>query len=288
MDILYRKRKNEDSSAAKILSRTKKNSKRIKESPRPPSLQTTRSSPRVKQQTAPLKDVKTLVVSLKRIGSTITKSTARSNSASSSDEDTKSKPGDDKDWAPRNEGDDYIETSDEETEDAKDAILSHKCGSCTKSFTTESILNRHVARLHSVACTEPSCNARFRTKKARDSHMKRVHEGIAPYQCRLCGNKFLRQGTLAAHMVIRHEEGEKKFSCVKCNKSFCLEENFQRHLKLHDFEAIKPLVCDLCDDRFENEVRLQRHLATLTHNTRSFKCNICAKGCGSRVALERY
>ncbi|OXA44317.1 Zinc finger protein 45 [Folsomia candida] len=281
------KRKIDDSSSPNEQTKV---SKRIKLEPKnrkPPSLQATRTSPRTRKQTTPPPCVKSLVISLNKVRPMKT-SAPISNSESSDEDNTKSEPGDEDDWVPKSEHDDYIEASDDEVEDKHDAtFLFHKCTSCVKSFASESTLNVHIARYHSVPCIVPLCPIRFRTQAARNAHLQRAHQGLAPYQCRICNKKCQRKNTLAAHMVIRHEKGEKKFSCAKCDKGFCLEENLERHLKLHEIEGIKPFVCDVCDSRFKNEEKRDRHAETHIRDIK-FRCRHCGKGYHDKPNMEKH
>ncbi|OXA40258.1 putative zinc finger protein 66 [Folsomia candida] len=138
--------------------------------------------------------------------------------------------------------------------------------------------------LSGIPCPAEGCTATFCSTKARNAHLRYAHEH--PYQCHICTKKFLSQGTLAAHKVIRHESGDKKFSCGKCEKSFCLEENFERHVTLHEVEGVKPEVCDVCDTRFRTKEQLDRHMET--HNRGRFQCQNCGKKCRDITDLDRH
>ncbi|XP_021959220.1 oocyte zinc finger protein XlCOF6 isoform X2 [Folsomia candida] len=210
---------------------------------------------------------------------------------SDSEEDTKS----DNEWTPKTENDTDSTPSDEEGVDEDEtgtaAARTHKCMFCTKAFTTQSFLCRHINRDHNIACPVTSCDSKFATMEARNSHLNVIHpdvsveEELDPYQCPICSTKC-RKSTFAVHMVIRHENGEKKFPCDKCPKSFCLIQNYERHVELHKFDGIKPFVCDVCDSRFADEARLQRHVAT--HKSKPAKCEQCGKSYSSKKALRKH
>ncbi|OXA38748.1 zinc finger protein 708 [Folsomia candida] len=265
------KRKREYSSPPKT--RTKQSKVQLDGVPTPEA-PTPRLSLRTKKRKVPPTHGENLISSPKK---THPIKTSNFNSESSGEDD--SPDNDDTDWSRKVRHVDSIATS--------DAIRPHKCTKCKKSFLIEQALTRHTAKFHGVPCLVPLCTAKFHSFRMRDAHLKSDHDGLVPYQCRICKTKFKYQGGLSMHMVMRHEKGEKKLSCVKCEKKFCLEDNLARHLKLHEVEGTKPVVCDMCDDRFENEERLKKHMELRSH-TRPFECPQCPQRCKSRTELDRH
>lgn len=130
----------------------------------------------------------------------------KSSLTSSSDEDTSSDD-DDNDSTPKIEPDaDISKPSDDNQTDivyTYDITRPHKCTFCLKYFPTEVMVSGHIKHYHSVVCTVPLCPARFSNIKSRNDHLKQTHDGLTPYQCQICKKRFLFEGKLAAHKVIK-------------------------------------------------------------------------------------
>ena len=52
----------------------------------------------------------------------------------------------------------------------------------------------------------------------------RMHEGIKPYECRLCNKTFTQKGNLKKHTIIQHSKTplaeRKRFECNACNRKY--------------------------------------------------------------------
>ncbi|XP_035716481.1 zinc finger protein 846 isoform X2 [Folsomia candida] len=261
-DQIKRKR---EISLAKKPEKTTPPIKCVKLEPRP-NLERTRPSPRIKPQAQPPKEP----ITKEKVSSTRSIPHVKSEPNSSNEND---------DWDPTDMDDTEV---DKVIPSSKRYPLPLKCTSCAKSFSTESMLTRHMARDHRYHCHV--CPVKLRRSHALTAHMRQVHPGILAYPCSLCDKKFKSSKARAAHMITRHEEGEKKFPCAKCDKRFCRVENLERHLELHEVEGVKPIVCDVCDDRFEDDERLRKHMDR--HN--AVTCHLCGVVCTTKWGMDRH
>ena len=62
-------------------------------------------------------------------------------------------------------------------------------------------------------------------------HM-RLHTGIKPYTCTVCGQVFSRSDHLSTHQ--RTHTGEKPYKCPSCPYSACRRDMITRHLRTHN------------------------------------------------------
>ena len=120
------------------------------------------------------------------------------------------------------------------------------CSQCTKSFTNQSNLLRHMKKDHDTFSCD-ICSQLFskwaQLKKHNTQfchhcmkhigpqlkrHINSVHKDVR-YSCDKCDKSFERQDTLQRHVKSEHQEIQ--YSCDKCDKSFNGPGNLQRHVK---------------------------------------------------------
>ncbi|CAD5216111.1 unnamed protein product [Bursaphelenchus xylophilus] len=103
-----------------------------------------------------------------------------------------------------------------------DLASSVGCGSCSKSFSTQIQLKRHVARVHDKRYTEKprdkqhkcnvdGCSKSFRTPGALDDHMN-THSDDRPFECQRCDKAFHGRASLAVHLRRYHLVSIKDFA----------------------------------------------------------------------------
>nr|XP_054760214.1 zinc finger protein 271-like isoform X3 [Lytechinus pictus] len=119
-----------------------------------------------------------------------------------------------------------------------------QCSFCSKTFTGNSSLNRHVK-----------------------SHM----EG-KPFQCMDCSMRFPDASALAKHSTMH--SGEKPFECSICSKRYANKYHFADHVKLHTGE--RPYACPMCERRFIRKADMKRHV-TIHTGERPYACSMCPK-----------
>lgn len=120
------------------------------------------------------------------------------------------------------------------------------CKFCEKTFSTISVLNRHI---------------------------RTVHEKIREYSCDLCDKSFQHKSHLLAHQSV-HSEKVRAFRCEICSLSFKTEPVLANHLKLHT--TIPNHICDICGSKFKSTTYLKIHKDSHV-TTRTISCDSCGK-----------
>ena len=102
------------------------------------------------------------------------------------------------------------------------------------------------------------CEAPYRRGETLHSELQ-VGEPISrPFQCEVCGKRFMQPGVLKTHSLIH--TGERPFTCEVCKKRFLLAWHLRRHALTHS--GVKPYACDLCGKEFNQSSNLKRHFPT--------------------------
>ncbi|XP_069362864.1 zinc finger protein 660-like [Maniola hyperantus] len=82
----------------------------------------------------------------------------------------------------------------------------YSCDICQMSFITKSNLNRHSlkhSKLRPHKCGQ--CNRAFGTNRDMIIHIKKDHDGIKEFECKICGNKYSAKRILRKHEVAVHK-----------------------------------------------------------------------------------
>lgn len=155
-----------------------------------------------------------------------------------------------------------------------------KCMGCTKSFSSTSLLARHITEHHPklLALICPNCNRRFASRAARDLHqsncMKRRTE------CYICKQTSRDIKMLRSHMVRSHT-GEAKFQCHLCPRKYLVEVNLKIHINSHT--KIGLMKCDYCSKEFSHIKYKKKHEFRCKQ---VFECCLCKKVLPSFAILK--
>ena len=129
------------------------------------------------------------------------------------------------------------------TFNTKKAVIQHEqnihfvsggwqCHKYHKNFSSFQYLRDH-SKIHNEAskyvCTEyGDCNKIFSSSKNLKRHIRGLHTGEKPYECRDCGKCFSASSNLSEHKTIH--TGVMKYTCTNCNKRFRLSSTLRKHV----------------------------------------------------------
>ena len=103
------------------------------------------------------------------------------------------------------------------------------CSECPMIFPTHHSLKLHL-RTHSrhrIPC--PTCNKTFTTNSILTRHIDRVHLNISSYTCDICGKKATSGYNLKVHKRIH--SATKHFFCDICGQGFNYKASLQGHMR---------------------------------------------------------
>ncbi|XP_043482597.1 zinc finger protein 595-like [Leptopilina heterotoma] len=202
--------------------------------------------------------------------------------------------------------------SNSESDQSVSDVSSFRCKHCTKCYTTEKSLQRHMLIHDEKKFVCNVCNMKFfrpdRLKSHRDRYghnegnvsepekpaddktaIKLINSWIREeldsdnegkgFPCDLCGKSYVTKKSLAKHRSNVHES-QQNF-CRNCGPECVCEEKAKIYIKP---EKTKIYTCDECGKSFEKENKLQKHLRIHERakeqqdsNFKRFLCHICSK-----------
>ncbi|XP_032997957.1 uncharacterized protein LOC117042524 [Lacerta agilis] len=99
-------------------------------------------------------------------------------------------------------------------------------------------LHSEVMEDNCLTVTSLAHGKHFRRRLDHTSHQT-IHTSEKPYQCFVCGRKFIQKGSLTEHQRIH--TGEKPYQCSECGKSFGQKSQLTFHQRTHSGK--KPYQC---------------------------------------------
>lgn len=132
------------------------------------------------------------------------------------------------------------------------------CSLCPETFKSSYLKRLHLANVHSVEEMKvkcPYCPKVYPQESIMSRHMRRVHLREKNVECDVCGDKFFGSYDLKLHML-KHN-GEKKFVCDTCGKKFSKKSNLNTHTMIHLRK------CEICNSSFAEHGDLKTHIRTV-------------------------
>lgn len=153
---------------------------------------------------------------------------------------------------------------------ARKKIAKFTCTKCFRTFTSETMLRRHIKivhRLNEYPCV--ICQKTFSTANLLHRHTSQIHRPGRDFECPQCKKAFQYRERLTAHMRIH---SEKTHVCTLCPKAYVTSKELTIHMRSHTNE--KPYKCEHCSDSFSQKDRLTLHVKK-KHLNIVYKCKYC-------------
>ncbi|KAJ9576790.1 hypothetical protein L9F63_006631, partial [Diploptera punctata] len=170
------------------------------------------------------------------------------------------------------------------SEDLKNNKCGYSCEVCRKIFKKKEVLRDHT-RIHSgvrpYVCHV--CGKQFRTRGLMKGHISRIHDRNKNFDCDICGRKFSEKGARDGHR--RSHTGERPLMCDKCGKSFMTYTSLYVHKRSHT--DYFPFSCSYCSKKFRTRATLSDHLVVHT-GEKPHTCDICGKSFGMRRIMIEH
>lgn len=112
----------------------------------------------------------------------------------------------------------------------------------------------------------------------------RLHSGVKPYSCDICGNQFRQSGDLSHHKISIHSS-ERAHQCEFCGKNFARKYSLVIHQRIHTNE--RNYKCEFCPMSFRAASYLQSHRRIHT-GEKPYDCLVCGKNFRVRSDLNRH
>ena len=202
----------------------------------------------------------------------------------------------------------------------KNKTLKFPCEQCSRSFSKEEILTRHIARRHEngsplqIPCN--FCNKSYTFRSMR-WHKKKSHGEVhvTRVQCESCGKSFNKPQLLELHIKQFHEPGSsaspseglndkglKQFFCHLCVKSYTKIYHLKDHIKNSHKEDIHiqdllvhinsgefpKISCKPCGKTFDERIELAYHIKNVHEGLKLYKCRTCEKSYSSHQYLTHH
>ncbi|XP_045583133.1 zinc finger protein 813 isoform X2 [Procambarus clarkii] len=165
----------------------------------------------------------------------------------------------------------------------------YPCNVCALLFTTQKELNYHKKKLHKdekcFVCEE--CGKSFQRRTSLQKHAINWHESnsaMGPFKCELCPKKFIRRIYLTNHKLRMHGL-DKKFLCQVCGNKFMTQNSLMAHMEVHNEH--KRFECTFCKKKFKRKEKLKYHERIHT-GERPFHCQLCVRGFVSKTKLDEH
>ncbi|XP_023711016.1 zinc finger protein 678 isoform X2 [Cryptotermes secundus] len=127
------------------------------------------------------------------------------------------------------------------------------CERCTKEFTSENMLFRHMNLVHGGTETCKKCGTVFMSKVKLDTHACELMK--QPFRCKICRKQFQDTVMLKKHMASHNFILAKPFQCSQCDTSFTHISKLNMHVRIFHCSPLTPQICvkcNVCGEVFPN------------------------------------
>lgn len=166
-----------------------------------------------------------------------------------------------------------------ENRNDKQSKMEYECHLCTKKFIRQKLLIDHLAVDHCGQAACVYCDKTFERSASFLHHIKNSHTDRRPYECQLCGQRFLAKNSMSSHK--RLHETREIFQCNQCDKQFFESNILTAHVRKDHEKLLFPYLCIICKKSFKANRSLQQHFYK-THQKN--RCTVC----GEQLPSKRH
>ena len=162
-----------------------------------------------------------------------------------------------------------------------------KCEDCNKGFTKYQSLKSHKQLTHSTKSLQCTiCSKTFSNDAYLNKHMK--YHSSGGFTCNICKKTLSTKASLKDHLETHKDPSERtyRYMCSYCGKRFALKSNLQDHVNKHT--GARPYKCDICQRAFGFRSMLMKHKIFVHSSEKPYKCGICQKGFKLMSLLQNH
>lgn len=150
-----------------------------------------------------------------------------------------------------------------------------RCSQCTCKFKSESRLERHRIRRHSLLNSFlcQYCGKDFKKHSHLNLHVQQIHMRLKQYKCRYCPELFVYISTRRYHELSHNNQ--RPYSCDSCDATFKDITTKRTHIQVHHI-LLKNYKCHFCEKDFHTKGSLMKH-KKIHIGIKNENCPVCGK-----------
>ena len=164
------------------------------------------------------------------------------------------------------------------------------CSHCEKCFTSEIRLKKHLKHAHIKPYKCNKCDYSTAAPSLLEKHVAVLHSGEKPYKCEKCGDSFPVEDYLNSHMKHSHDK-TRPFVCSICEKTFNSKEGergLDNHTaRFHEMRNVEN--CPFCGKQYS---RLESHSLRCSANPnlkrKIYECPNCSNTYQNKSSLNKH